>query len=235
MVSPEFPPSARTVNVYGQVSVHILINENGDVIFAKAVSGHPLLSFSSEKAALKSKFEPLTLGGSNVRISGNIVYNFIPEKWNWLEIGFTLGNSWSSYYSLKTLSETLPVGYEEESQIVKQSSENQDEVIKTVIALIRGKLNNDEKASWLFSVGLAFAKVKQNCCRTDENMQNLIHRIEFLLHSKPSNVSTALVSNLEKIVFLARNPNLNTYSATEGDKIYQLLRNSEETFPYLGR
>ena len=118
LVRPEFPPSARAVNVYGQVSVEVLIDENGDVISAKATRGHPLLRFSSEKAAAQSKFKPITLSGTSVRVSGNIVYNFIPERWNWLEIGFTLGDSWSSYYSKTTLLETLPFNYSEEKQLL---------------------------------------------------------------------------------------------------------------------
>lgn len=111
LVKPEYPTSAIVANVYGQVSVQVLIDENGSVISAKVNSGHPFLQSVVFNAALKSKFEPLNLSGEPVRVNGIINYNFIPHEWNWLEIGFSLNNFWSSYYLIETLSETLPVGF----------------------------------------------------------------------------------------------------------------------------
>ncbi len=146
--------AARAVGVYGTVSVLVLIDEYGNVVEANANSGHPFLRPVSIKAALQSKFEPLILGGNPVRVRGSIVYNFIPQKWNWLEIGYTLGYG-SNYYSIKTLLETLPFEYEEERQLLNQwfgASENQGGVIETVIASIRSKINNDAKTYWFLKL-----------------------------------------------------------------------------------
>ncbi len=211
LVIPEYPKSARVVNVYGQVSVQILIDENGSVVSAKVNSGNPLLQSVSVKAALESKFEPVTLSGEPVQVNGIIIYNFIPHEWNWLEIGFALNSSRSSYYSLESLSETLPVGFEEERQLLHQSSklsENQDEYTDVIIASISGKLIGNEKSNWLFSVGLILGRMPQNCCRVDEKMRETIEKLKILLQAKPENISNELISNLEKLVLLSENPQL---------------------------
>src|SRR5438094_8787698 len=43
LVQPTYPAMARTAHVSGQVSVQVLIDENGNVVAAHASSGHPLL------------------------------------------------------------------------------------------------------------------------------------------------------------------------------------------------
>jgi len=59
--------------------VQVTIDENGGVISAIAVTGHPLLRSSAEQAARSAKFTPPILGGKAVKVSGVIFYNFIPE------------------------------------------------------------------------------------------------------------------------------------------------------------
>ncbi|MEQ1644797.1 MAG: energy transducer TonB [Pyrinomonadaceae bacterium] len=73
---PEYTNGAIFLNASGSIPVQILIDENGNVESAKALSGHPLLRLASEKAALKARFEPTILGGRYVKVSGTIVYNF---------------------------------------------------------------------------------------------------------------------------------------------------------------
>jgi hypothetical protein len=73
---PIIPATARAVNVSGTVSVHILVDENGKVVSASAVSGNPLLRESSEIAARNAKFTPTLLSGKPVKISGVINYYF---------------------------------------------------------------------------------------------------------------------------------------------------------------
>ncbi len=74
---PEYPKAARAANVTGTVNVEVVIDKDGKVRSAKAVSGHPLLLISSEKAALSAKFKPTTLSGQPVEVSGIIIYNFM--------------------------------------------------------------------------------------------------------------------------------------------------------------
>ncbi len=78
LVKPEYPPAARAVRASGAVNVQVLIDESGNVISASAVSGHPLLRSSAVNAARSSKFSPTMLSGQPVKVSGVIVYNFVP-------------------------------------------------------------------------------------------------------------------------------------------------------------
>ncbi|HMS42548.1 MAG TPA: TonB family protein [Pyrinomonadaceae bacterium] len=79
LVKPEYPLAAKAVRANGTVNVQVMIDENGNVISASAVSGHTLLRSSAEKAAKESKFNPTMLSGQKVRVSGVIVYNFTSE------------------------------------------------------------------------------------------------------------------------------------------------------------
>jgi protein TonB len=56
----------------------VTIDESGNVISASAVSGHPLLRAAAVAAARSSKFSPTMLSGQAVKVTGVIVYNFVP-------------------------------------------------------------------------------------------------------------------------------------------------------------
>lgn len=79
LVKPSYPPIAKSAHVSGAVTVQVLIDENGNVISASAVSGHPLLRSSAVNAARSSKFTPTKLSGQPVKVSGVIVYNFVEQ------------------------------------------------------------------------------------------------------------------------------------------------------------
>ncbi|MBS1792866.1 MAG: energy transducer TonB [Acidobacteria bacterium] len=78
LVKPAYPPAARAVKASGPVNVEVTIDEQGNVIRAVAVSGHPLLRAASVEAARQSKFPPTMLSGQPVKVVGVIVYNFVP-------------------------------------------------------------------------------------------------------------------------------------------------------------
>jgi protein TonB len=75
---PAYPPAARAVRASGAVSVQVLIDENGNVVSASAVSGHALLKAAAVQAARGAKFSPTKLSGQPVKVSGIITYNFVP-------------------------------------------------------------------------------------------------------------------------------------------------------------
>lgn len=78
LVQPDFPPIARNSGG-GIVRVHVVIDENGKVISAKAVDPgpvHPALIAAAEDAARHSLFTPTRLSGVPVQVSGIIVYRF---------------------------------------------------------------------------------------------------------------------------------------------------------------
>ena len=76
LVQPPYPPIARSAHACGAVNVQITIDENGNVLSARPVSGHPLLQAAAGAAARGSKFTPTRLSGQPVKVSGIIVYNF---------------------------------------------------------------------------------------------------------------------------------------------------------------
>lgn len=75
---PPYPAAARAVRAAGAVNVQVLIDENGGVVSASAVSGHPLLRQAAEQAARGARFKPTLLSGQPVKVNGVIVYNFVP-------------------------------------------------------------------------------------------------------------------------------------------------------------
>jgi TonB family protein len=79
LVKPTYPPAAKAVRASGAVNVQVTVDEKGNVVSASAVSGHPLLRASAVQAARESKFEPTLLSGKAVKVTGVIVYNFVPE------------------------------------------------------------------------------------------------------------------------------------------------------------
>ena len=73
----EYPDAAKAVRAQGLVAVQVTIDEGGEVISAKAVSGHPLLQSAAVEAARQAKFAPTRLDGEPARVSGVITYNFV--------------------------------------------------------------------------------------------------------------------------------------------------------------
>ena len=76
---PAYPPIARQIRASGQVSVQVLVDEGGNVLSAKAVSGHPTLRAPAEAAARQSRFNPVKVGDRNVQATGILLYNFINQ------------------------------------------------------------------------------------------------------------------------------------------------------------
>ncbi|MDQ3907908.1 MAG: energy transducer TonB [Acidobacteriota bacterium] len=78
-VSPDYPAVARAAGAQGEVAVQITVDEQGNVISARAVSGHPLLQKAAVEAAGQWKFSPTKLSGQPVKVSGIITFNFALE------------------------------------------------------------------------------------------------------------------------------------------------------------
>jgi protein TonB len=74
---PTYPETAKRMRIQGTVSVQVLIDEQGRVLSAKAVSGSPFLLFEAQKAAMQARFSPTRLGDQPVKVSGVITYNFV--------------------------------------------------------------------------------------------------------------------------------------------------------------
>lgn len=70
---PEIPPGEKAA----VVMVQVLVDEQGSVIEARAVSGPPTLQAAAVNAARLARFLPTVLSGEPVKVSGTLSYNFV--------------------------------------------------------------------------------------------------------------------------------------------------------------
>lgn len=77
---PTYPDSAKAERVSGAVVVEIEIDEEGNVAFARAITGHPLLKDAAIEAARQWQFSPTMLEGRAVRVIGSLTFNFALDK-----------------------------------------------------------------------------------------------------------------------------------------------------------
>jgi TonB family protein len=74
---PVYPPIARAARASGEVTVEVTVDEEGYVISAEAVDGHPLLLQAAVGAARQARFAPTLLEGKPVKVMGVITYYFV--------------------------------------------------------------------------------------------------------------------------------------------------------------
>ena len=75
-VQPEYPPLAMQARIWGGVVVDAVIDEHGNVVQARAVSGHPLLVAAALKAVLQWKYEPTLLSGTPIAVEMEVTVHF---------------------------------------------------------------------------------------------------------------------------------------------------------------
>ena len=76
LVQPAYPSAAKAVKASGAVIVQVVVDEEGRVISATAITGHPLLRAAAESAARQSLFKPTLVSGKAVKVKGTVTYNF---------------------------------------------------------------------------------------------------------------------------------------------------------------
>lgn len=74
--APTYPEVARRMRASGLVVVEVVIDENGKVLSARAVSGNTILKEAAVHAAYRARFSPTKLSGQPVKVAGVINYNF---------------------------------------------------------------------------------------------------------------------------------------------------------------
>lgn len=74
---PEYPAIAKAAREQGVVTILIVVDEAGNVVSAKAVTGPTHLKIAGERAASQAKFTPTTICGHPVKVSGVVTYNFV--------------------------------------------------------------------------------------------------------------------------------------------------------------
>lgn len=76
LTMPIFPALERQRITQMVVTVEIVLDEEGRIISAKAISGTPLLRKAAEDAVRRSKFNPVMVGEKPVKAAGFINFNF---------------------------------------------------------------------------------------------------------------------------------------------------------------
>ncbi len=74
--SPSYPETARRMRTSGIVQIEVVVDENGKVISARALSGPVSLRDVAVEAAYRARFSPTKLSGQPVKVTGQINYNF---------------------------------------------------------------------------------------------------------------------------------------------------------------
>ncbi len=70
-------PEAPTSEANGVVTVQVLVDEQGNVLEARAISGAQNLHQAAVNAARLARFSPTLLMGEPVKVTGIITYNFV--------------------------------------------------------------------------------------------------------------------------------------------------------------
>jgi periplasmic protein TonB len=79
-IDPEYPPLALQAHIFGTIIVDAVIDERGNVVQARAVSGHPLLVAAALRAVLQWKYEPTSLNGQPVSVALQVQVQFHPKS-----------------------------------------------------------------------------------------------------------------------------------------------------------
>jgi TonB family protein len=74
---PRYPYEAKEARIEDVVSVQLVVGEGGEVVTARAVSGHELLRDAAVDAACRTRFSPTRVSGRPVKVAGVITYNFV--------------------------------------------------------------------------------------------------------------------------------------------------------------
>lgn len=225
---PFYPAEARAIKLSGEVKVQVLIDEQGNVVSAKAESGDILLRGPAETAARASKFSPTTLSGQPVKVTGVIVYRFVAEdggNLKYLQIGVVfsflqnadeemikeIGLDFSD--APKMEAGDLPPEIEElKPKFDKFFATAGMERKKAAAALageIAGRLAGERK--WLFEVGIEIFPILFDLKQAAESMEagkafpneaefrRKLFRIKELWLSAPQDAPSVLLSRIASI------------------------------------
>jgi periplasmic protein TonB len=75
-IDPEYPALALQTHISGSVVVDAVIDERGNVVQVRAVSGHPLLIAAALRAVSQWKYEPTSLNGQPVSVELQVQVHF---------------------------------------------------------------------------------------------------------------------------------------------------------------
>ena len=236
LVQPPYPPAAKAANLGGKVQVRIMIGVNGDIIHAETVSGDPLLADAALAAARNSKFTPTLISGQPVCVTGVIIYNFTtgdPES-EAAEKAVTerLKLFYLAAHLTKVTDSAKPLDDEDERLLtaelgeVAPAKENTPAAkinyYRESITVLKNKLFGADL--WLFEVGQLYSRIAQQFDRADggkstmliqqlneQELKSDLREIKKLTVSIPAEIPVAFVTELNKTVVFADEPDLMSY------------------------
>ena len=76
-----YPPAARAAKAAGTVNIDTVIDEDGNVIWAKVIKGHPLLRAAALRTLCHTRFKTIVdENGIGLKFNGWMVYIFAIDK-----------------------------------------------------------------------------------------------------------------------------------------------------------
>ena len=219
---PAYPAAARAVKAEGAVNVQVVIDENGDVVSASSISGHPLLRAAAEKAARESKFSQTLLQGQPVKVTGIIVYNFIgatnEEKLAIMGLGAFL----SIYGSTKQMEEISKEDISDTPQFSAEllpltqfpkdlSREKRIETVRKTASVIENKVSGAD--AWQFAFGKSFGKLILEIMKGEKSFNETqiktdLLEMKNLLYTVPSDFPPDVLGKFKELTNFADVPNL---------------------------
>jgi len=160
-VEPVFPPLAKAARISGAVVVEVTVGEDGNVVAARAVSGHPLLKDAAVDAARGWKFRQTMLSDEPVKVIGTITFNFVAgEKtpMDYDSIIEQLKNAIARDPSSSQTHHMLGVVYAENNQY-EEAAEEFKEALRLLQAAPDAEKSDQKNRTYLDSLGWAYFKV----------------------------------------------------------------------------
>lgn len=78
--SPQYPALARAAGLAGKVELQVIVDETGQVISARAISGPPVLREAAMEAAYRARLVITEKDGKPIKVTGYLNYQFQPES-----------------------------------------------------------------------------------------------------------------------------------------------------------
>lgn len=225
--TPPYPPAARAVNARGMVSVQVVIDEEGNVISASAVSGHPLLRAAAQAAAFGAKFSPTQLAGQPVKVTGVITYSFVASI-SWARAGAIMARTEADEVEdsvLASLAQELPSGFESERDEITNllgraaKPESRKERIAALIESFQNKLSGEPTDLWDFDVSLTLRRIEKNL-KNDSILQKNLFRLQELVYTVPNGIAESRLNPLKE---LAEYANRSTFTTEDRKDIERIL------------
>ena len=73
---PVYPREAKDAKITGVVTAHVVVDETGKVIWARVVTGDPLLQGAVKSVVCLARLKPARVRGQYVKTNGLLTYKF---------------------------------------------------------------------------------------------------------------------------------------------------------------